>query len=98
MQESAREIHVRHIDEDKDRQNMLKSLIPLCHRQDILVAAEGVETFEELKILYEMEVDLFQGYYLCRPELEVRPLNPYIVEKLQELAKNRTGNCEKTMI
>lgn len=89
---------VRHIDEDKDRQNMLKSLIPLCHRQDILVAAEGVETFEELKILYEMEVDLFQGYYLCRPELEVRPLNPYIVEKLQELAKNRTGNCEKTMI
>ena len=77
---------------------MLKSLIPLCHQQDILVAAEGVETSEELEILFEMDVDLFQGYYLCRPELEVRPLNPYIVEKLKELTKNRTGNCEKTML
>ena len=89
---------VRHIDEDQDRQNMLKSLIPLCHQQDILVAAEGVETSEELEILFDMDVDLFQGYYLCRPELEVRPLNPYIVAKLKELAKNRTGNCENTML
>lgn len=77
---------VRHIDQDENRQNMLESLIPLCHQQNILVAAEGVETYEELKTLFEMQVDLFQGYYLCRPELEVRPLNPYIVEKLAELS------------
>lgn len=89
---------VRHIDEDTDRQTMLKSLIPLCHQQKILVAAEGVETYGELAVLYDLEVDLFQGYYLCRPELEVRPLNPYIVEKMKELAKNRTGNCDKTML
>lgn len=89
---------VRNIDEDRDRQNMLRSLIPLCHQQHILVAAEGVETFGELEILFELDVDLFQGYYLCRPELEVRPLNPYIVEKMKELAKNRTGNCERTML
>lgn len=78
---------VRNIDRDKDRQSMLKSLIPLCHQQKILVAAEGVETFDELRSLYELDVDLFQGYYLCRPELEVRPLNPYIVEKLKGLSE-----------
>lgn len=78
---------VRNIDEDKDRQNMLQSLIPLCHQQNILVTAEGVETLEELNTLYAMEVDLFQGYYLGRPELELRPLNPYIVEILKGLSK-----------
>lgn len=77
---------VRHIDQDSNRQNMLRSLIPLCHRLDILVAAEGVETYGELETLFELEADLFQGYYLCRPELEVRPLNPYIIEILKELA------------
>lgn len=89
---------VRHIDQDESRQNMLKSLIPLCHSQNIMVAAEGVETCGELGALFELEVDLFQGYYLCRPELEVRPLNPGVVEELKELAKNRTGNCEWTML
>lgn len=89
---------VRNIDEDVERQNMLESLIPMCHQQGILIAAEGVETYAELEILFDMNVDLFQGYYLCRPEMEVRPLNPYIVKKLKELTKNRTGNCEKTML
>lgn len=89
---------VRHIDQDEERQNMLKSLIPLCHQQDIMVAAEGVETYEEMEALFDLEVDMFQGYYLCRPELEVRPLDPSIVEKLKELTKNRTGNCENTML
>lgn len=89
---------VRNIDQDQEHQNMLKNLIPMCHQQGILVAAEGVETHAELDILFGMDVDLFQGYYLCRPEMEVRPLNPRIVNKLKELAKNRTGNCENTML
>lgn len=78
---------VRGIDGDKSRQDMLETLIPFCHQQQILVVAEGVETQEELETLMRFQVDLFQGYYLGRPEMEVRPLNPFVVEKLLQLSK-----------
>lgn len=78
---------VRHIHEDENRQTIAKNLIEYCHNRGILVIAEGIETLEELEILMKMQTDLFQGYYLGRPELEIRPLNPYVVEKLQELSQ-----------
>ena len=77
---------VRFVDKDKERQDMLKGTIQFCHQQKILVVAEGVETKEELETLMDMEIDLFQGYYLGRPEIDIRPLDPYIVTKMRQLS------------
>lgn len=78
---------VRNINMDKKRQDMLQTFIPFCHQQDIMIVAEGVETPEELETLIKMQVDLFQGFYLSRPEIELRPLNPFIKEKMKELSQ-----------
>ena len=78
---------IRNIDQDANRRAIAENLIEYSHTRNILVVAEGVENLEELETLMEMHVDLFQGYYLARPEVEIRPLNPYVVEKMRELSK-----------
>ncbi|MDD3251010.1 MAG: EAL domain-containing protein [Lachnospiraceae bacterium] len=78
---------VRRIHEDENRQVLARNLIDYCHKRGILVIAEGVETLEELEILMSMQADLFQGYYMGRPELEIRPINPYVVCKMRELSQ-----------
>lgn len=78
---------VRNIDRDENRRVIAENLVGYSHERNILVVAEGVETLEELETLMELKVDLFQGYYLARPEVEIRPLNPYVIEKMQELSE-----------
>ena len=78
---------VRDVDQDFVQRQMVDNLIGFCHSQNILVLAEGVEREAELSALMEMGVDLFQGHYIARPELEVSSLDPAVVEKIKELSK-----------
>lgn len=77
---------VRNIHIDKNRQFMVNNILQITRRNGSIVLAEGVETEEELKVLLDMGIDLFQGYYLARPELEVRPVSPYVLQKLKQLS------------
>lgn len=78
---------VQGIDENPDKQELAANLIHYCKARGILVLAEGVERIEELHTMLMLGADLFQGYYLGRPELEIRPVNPYVVEKLRVLSQ-----------
>lgn len=78
---------VQGIDENPDKQELAANLIHYCKERGILVLAEGVERIEELHTMLMLGADLFQGYYLGRPELEIRPVNPYVVEKLRVLSQ-----------
>ncbi|MDW2799029.1 EAL domain-containing protein [Clostridium boliviensis] len=77
---------VRQIHKDKKRQMILKNLLDFAAGNEICVLAEGVETEEELVFLLDCGVYLFQGYYIARPQIEIRPLDPYIAGKMKELA------------
>ncbi len=77
---------VREVHKDQNRQIILKSLLDFSERNHIQVLAEGVETAEELKFLMDWGVSLYQGYYIARPHMEIRPLDPYIVKKMQEFS------------
>lgn len=46
---------------------LLSPLIQLCHLQDIVVTAEGIENEYQLKCLKEAGCDFFQGYLLSKP-------------------------------
>ena len=61
------------------------NLIHYCKERNILVLAEGVERIEEVHTMLLLGADLFQGYYFGRPELEIRPVNPYVIEKMRKL-------------
>lgn len=74
---------IQNIDQDPNRQAIVKHLISYAKNNGVKVLAEGVERAEELKLLMEYGIDYFQGYYIARPELEIRPITPYVIEKMQ---------------
>ena len=51
----------------KDKQQNVADYVSWLHDMQVRVLAEGVETKEEYDYLYNLGVDLFQGYYLVRP-------------------------------
>ncbi len=77
---------VKRIHEDQNRQIILRNLLDFAKQNNITVLAEGVETPEELEFLMKCGVSLFQGYYISRPQMEIRPLDPYIVRRMQEFS------------
>lgn len=79
---------VQGIHENPDKQELAANLIHYCKERNILVLAEGVERIEELHTMLILGADLFQGYYLGRPEMEIRPVNPYVVGKMRALSQN----------
>lgn len=58
---------------DPRRQRILRGLYDLLEPMVKRVVVEGIETEEELKVLYAMGYRYFQGYLFARPELEKLP-------------------------
>lgn len=76
------------IHENQNQQMIAKHLIDYCHSKNILVVAEGIETEEELRFLMKIHADLFQGFYLARPDLDIcSELNPEIKANMQRIFK-----------
>lgn len=59
---------IREIDKDVYKQANCREIIDELHSKNKLVVAEGIETKEEFDYLVSLGADLFQGYYLGRPE------------------------------
>ncbi|RWU11656.1 EAL domain-containing protein [Pseudidiomarina gelatinasegens] len=71
---------VRDIEQHPAKQDVIVEVMQQCHLQGTQVLAEGVETKEELKCLRGLGLNLFQGYYFAKPELEALAAVPF--EKL----------------
>lgn len=51
----------------KSHTAVVRGLVQIAHDCDQLILAEGIETEQELKLMQDLGVDLFQGFYLARP-------------------------------
>lgn len=78
---------VRNVHNDENRQTIVKNLIAYCHQRGILVLAEGVESPQELELLIDLEVDLFQGFYLAQPGQGIGAANQEVIEKMRKISK-----------
>ena len=47
--------------------SLVRSIIAMAHALDLTVVAEGVETVEVLDLLWSLDCDMAQGYYMSRP-------------------------------
>lgn len=63
----ARE-YVHGICESKEKQHMAQSLLQVAHQIGAQLLAEGVETKEDMDYLQNMGYELFQGYYIVKPQ------------------------------
>lgn len=61
---------LRGVDTSPARQAIVAGIVAMGRALDIAVLAEGVETAAELATLKAAGIDLFQGYYFARPQLE----------------------------
>ncbi len=61
---------LRNIDQDRNRQIIVKNLVHLCRDLGIEIIAEGIETKPELSVLEDFGVTLFQGYYFAKPSFQ----------------------------
>jgi EAL domain-containing protein (putative c-di-GMP-specific phosphodiesterase class I) len=58
---------IRNIASDEKDTALCDTIAYLAHRMDLRVVAEGVETKEQLTFLSSIQVDVVQGYLLCKP-------------------------------
>lgn len=61
---------LRDIDANNVKQAIVRGLVGIAAELGITLLAEGVETEAELSVLKALGIDLFQGYYFARPQLE----------------------------
>jgi len=70
---------VRTVDEDPWRQALIRSYVDFARVTGTLVVAEGVETLQEARALYQLGVTHMQGYYFARPGFESLPQVPDVL-------------------
>lgn len=63
---------ISNIDRDERKQKLLADLIAFCLPYNIKVLGEGIETQDELRALINYDVALGQGYYLAKPDFEIK--------------------------
>ena len=68
---------IRDIHKDKARRAIAKATIQMCRELSMQVIAEGIESVEELSVLQDLGVELFQGYYFARPAFRALATIPH---------------------
>ncbi len=61
---------IRDIDKHFVKQTIVKNAVRICDDLGITVIAEGIETRNELTVLRDFGISLFQGYYFAKPAFE----------------------------
>ncbi|NLM06502.1 MAG: EAL domain-containing protein [Tissierellia bacterium] len=74
---------IQGISDHEDKQKLVSNLVSFCKPRGIKVLGEGVETEADLKKLKELGLDLAQGYFIGKPELEFKEM-PEDIKKLLE--------------
>ncbi|QNK42556.1 EAL and GGDEF domain-containing protein [Caproicibacter fermentans] len=80
---------IRGIDRDNIRYALVKSMVELSQTAGICLIAEGVETRRELVTLVDLGVQYAQGYFLCRPDEEIRDADPAVKDLILELNRRK---------
>jgi EAL domain-containing protein (putative c-di-GMP-specific phosphodiesterase class I) len=61
---------IRHIDQSKSRQAIIKAVARMCRDLDVIVIAEGIETAAERDTLLNFGIHYFQGNFFCKPSFQ----------------------------
>lgn len=87
---------VREITTDPRSSAVADGIITLGHRLELGVLAEGVETAEQLSLLYDSGCDMAQGYLFCRP-LPAEEVTSLLREPPTDFPLHRSQSCKKVM-
>lgn len=60
---------ITRVDQSPARQAIITGLVKTTEMLGLSVVAEGTERIEEVRMLHDMGINLFQGYYFARPQI-----------------------------
>jgi EAL domain-containing protein (putative c-di-GMP-specific phosphodiesterase class I) len=66
---------VRDVDTVAIKQQLIRSVVDLCHQLQMRVVAEGIETQAELRTVRMLGCDHGQGYFIARPMESFAPIS-----------------------
>lgn len=66
---------IRNIHLSQEKQTFVANVIEYCHQCSTSVIAEGVETFDEYRIVELLGADYIQGYFLSRPAARISDIH-----------------------
>jgi diguanylate cyclase (GGDEF)-like protein len=81
---------IRDIYKDKLKAALVKGMVELSNISNILLIAEGIENVEELEFLSSLGIQYGQGYFIQRPEEQIKELDGSFLEKLKEINYKKT--------
>lgn len=79
---------IRNIDSNAVKQAIIKALVTMAKETQMLLIAEGVESFRELKTLIKLGVHLAQGYLLSKPSEFIIDHMPEVRDLVLQLNKD----------
>jgi EAL domain-containing protein (putative c-di-GMP-specific phosphodiesterase class I) len=82
---------VCNISNDFYKESIVGSIINLAGKIGALTLAEGVETLDEIVKCHELGADLFQGYYLSKPDILQSIFTENIKDKIDIISTKITG-------
>jgi predicted signal transduction protein with EAL and GGDEF domain len=59
---------IKDLGKDKNADSIIRAIIDMARSLDVMVTAEGVETFEQYRTLRDLHCDQIQGFYFGRPQ------------------------------
>jgi EAL domain-containing protein (putative c-di-GMP-specific phosphodiesterase class I) len=62
---------VRSIDVEPQKRNLVAAVVQACVQMGVKVVAEGIETRGEFDCMVDLGCDLFQGFWIARPDREM---------------------------
>lgn len=89
-------ILISDIDSNKKMQQIVSGIIEFLHISGYKALAEGIETYEELRTVMEMGIDLLQGYYISKPKpVLLNEVSDAIKREVVALSLENYGNIKK---
>lgn len=70
---------IQDIHKEDIKKALLKGMVAFSKASHTKIIAEGIESYEELKVLVELGVDYAQGYFIQRPAETIAPIDENLV-------------------
>lgn len=86
---------IRNIHKDAIKYAMVKSMVEFANLANIRLIAEGIECEEELKALLKLGVHNGQGYFLRKPDEELRDVEGIAIETIRKYNDKKSAKMKK---
>ncbi len=91
---------VNGVESDREKLEIARTIIQLAHSLAMDAIAEGVETFEQVEVLKQLECEYIQGYFFSQP-VNVKSVSEILLnsnifkQKIENIANSKNKNFKK---